>query len=67
MKVKAKEMGFYDLKRRYEGEVFILHDPKLFSDRWMEKVGGKPKKAAADPVMDEDDLADDISLEEDVI
>ena len=42
MKVRATRLGFYDQKRRKEGEVFILHDPKLFSDKWMVALDGKP-------------------------
>ena len=47
MKVRATRLGFYDLKRRKEGETFILHDPKLFSDKWMECLDDvKPAKKA---------------------
>lgn len=41
MKVKATKTGYYNLKRRYEGQVFELKDEKLFSSRWMEKVEGE--------------------------
>ncbi len=37
MQVKSKRMGYYDLKRRPEGAVFMI-EPKYFSDKWMEKV-----------------------------
>lgn len=36
MKVRAVRLGYYDLKRRHPGEVFVLSDPKHFSD------AGKP-------------------------
>jgi hypothetical protein len=32
MRVQAVRLGYYDLKRRREGEIFELHDPKHFSD-----------------------------------
>lgn len=39
--------GYYDLKRRYEGEVFKLLNEKDFSKTWMEKLDESeaPKKA----------------------
>ncbi len=46
MKVRAttgtepgRVVGYYDHKRRREGEVFDI-DEKLFSKRWMAKVDG---------------------------
>jgi hypothetical protein len=38
MKVKAKQLGYYDHKRRQEGVVFDLLDKKHFSKKWMEWV-----------------------------
>lgn len=38
MKVKAKSMGYYNNMRQRPGAVFELEDPKMFSERWMEKV-----------------------------
>jgi hypothetical protein len=38
MKVRATRLGYYDLIRRREGDVFFLHDPKGFSAQWMEQV-----------------------------
>lgn len=54
MKVRATKLGYYDLKRRKEGEVFEISDTttfdekkdkdvdvsaeSLFSPKWMEKV-----------------------------
>lgn len=35
MKVQAKEMLYYEHKRRREGEKFMLSDPKHFSNRSM--------------------------------
>jgi hypothetical protein len=38
MLVKATRMGYYDLKRRYEGDEFVLENEKHFSSQWMEKI-----------------------------
>jgi hypothetical protein len=38
MKVKAIRLGFYDQRRRREGDVFHLSDPEHFSKNWMVKV-----------------------------
>jgi hypothetical protein len=38
MKVKATQLGYYDLKRRPPGAVFELNDPKHFSSVWMAKL-----------------------------
>jgi hypothetical protein len=41
--------GYYDLKRRYEGDEFMVEE-KDFSKTWMEKVEpGEKKKVAAQP------------------
>ena len=32
-------VGYYELKRRYDGDEFELLDEKHFSDTWMELVG----------------------------
>ena len=34
-----KAVGYYDLKRRYDGDEFELSSEKHFSDTWMELVG----------------------------
>ena len=66
MRVRAKRLGFYDLKRRREGEEFILHDPKQFSELWMDAVDGKApakkkvKKAEAVAPAPEVTLDDDV-------
>ena len=36
---ERKCVGYYDLKRRYDGDEFELSDEKHFSDTWMELVG----------------------------
>lgn len=62
MKVKATRLGFYDLKRRQVGEEFILHDPKLFSEKWMEAVDGKApakKVKKPEPVVEAQEIASD--------
>lgn len=40
IKVKAFRRGYYDLKRKKEGEVFFIAETKNFSKRWMEDVDG---------------------------
>lgn len=46
MRIRAKVMGYYDLKRRYPGDEFDIENEKEFSKRWMEKVNPdeEPKK-----------------------
>lgn len=50
MKVKATKMGFYgkgvSMRRRREGEIFEISDPKHFSSRWMVKVEAEAPPAA---------------------
>jgi hypothetical protein len=36
-KVEAIQMGFYDLKRRRPGDVFMV-EPAMFSEKWMRRV-----------------------------
>jgi hypothetical protein len=38
MKVKALKLGYYDNKRRREGQVFDIKNEKEFSEKWMEYV-----------------------------
>ncbi len=50
MKVRALRLGYYNHRRRREGEVFELLSDKSYSDKWMEKIEGetprsKPKKS----------------------
>ncbi len=45
IKVRAKETGWFDLKRRREGEVFEIED-KAQLGRWMEPVDGLPVSVA---------------------
>lgn len=40
MKVKATRLGYYNHRRRREGDVFELMDDKAFSKRWMERLDG---------------------------
>lgn len=37
-KVRATGDGYYDHRYLRRGDVFIIHDPKHFSTRWMEDV-----------------------------
>ncbi len=38
LKVRATQVGYYDLIRRRVGDVFYLHDAQAFSSKWMERV-----------------------------
>lgn len=38
MQVRATKLGYYDLKRKKEGEVFVIKDASHFSDKWMESL-----------------------------
>ena len=38
MKVRATMLGYYNHRRRREGEVFEVFDEKAFSTKWMEKL-----------------------------
>lgn len=67
MRVRAKRLGFYDLKRRREGEEFILHDPKQFSEVWMEAVDGKAPSKKKVKKAEAEAPAQDVSLDDDVI
>lgn len=35
IRVRATRMGYYNNLRRREGDVFTLHDARLFSKNWM--------------------------------
>lgn len=62
MKVKAKERGLYNNKRRKEGDVFHIKSEKEFSKKWMVAVGkGKPAPDA-DP-EDEPELPSEVEDE----
>jgi len=54
MKVRAIRLGYYNHRRRREGEIFELLDDKAFSNKWMESLEEEtPKvkpKAKRDPV-----------------
>ena len=53
LKVKAfvdgevKYVGYYDLKRRANGEVFEIQNENEFSHLWMQAIGWKPKPMTA--------------------
>lgn len=38
MKVKAIKLGYYDIIRRYPGDVFEIKNEKEFSKIWMQKL-----------------------------
>lgn len=48
MKVRAKRLGYYNHRRRREGDIFELTDETMFSDKWMERLDDNkptPKKS----------------------
>jgi len=49
MLVKAKRLGYYEHKRRYEGDTFEIRAEKHFSKKWMVKVTSGEKKPALKP------------------
>jgi hypothetical protein len=59
MKVRATQMGYYDLKRRREGDVFEIKTEKEFSSKWMEKLDSKSARSRKPKEeVESDDLAD---------
>ena len=54
MKVRATRLGYYNHRRRREGEVFKLLSENAFSSKWMEKVddGTSQQKPKADVKTD---------------
>ena len=55
IKVRAKERGYFGDKIREEGDEFEIKNEQAFSERWMEKVGGKKKAASkSEPEGDKD-------------
>jgi|CXWL01.1.fsa_nt_gi hypothetical protein len=36
---ERKAVGYYDLKRRYDGDEFELSQEQHFSETWMERIG----------------------------
>lgn len=65
MKVKATKLGFYDQRRRKEGEIFFLHSPKFFSSKWMEKLDDEKKY---EPKVESVAVSEpEVTSEEDVI
>ena len=47
MKVRATQLGYYNLKRRRVGDVFTLIKKEDFSEKWMADLSAKPQAAAA--------------------
>ena len=45
MKVRATQIGYYGLNRRYVGEVFEIKNDQEFSKRWMEPADTVDSKA----------------------
>lgn len=49
MKVRATRLGFYDLKRRREGDVFSIENERQFSEKWMARVPDTAAEVAVIP------------------
>lgn len=58
-------MGFYDHKRKREGEVFVIASKEHFSDKWMVSLSGKVEA----PMEVEEEFVEEIveEVEEEVI
>lgn len=50
MKVQAIDVGYYEHILRKKGDVFDLHDSKLFSKRWMKSLEVQVEAPAPAPV-----------------
>lgn len=44
MKVRATRLGYYNHRRRREGDIFELLDENQFSKVWMERLDGETPK-----------------------
>lgn len=48
IRVRATRIGFYDLIRRREGDVFTIANEQAFSENWMERVSANtPEKVTS--------------------
>lgn len=56
IKVQAIELGYYDHKRRREGDVFVIACEEDFSQRWMRKVD--PRTRVNEPLDAHSALSD---------
>lgn len=66
MKVRAKRLGYYDNKRRQEGQSFHIRSKKDFSKAWMAEVKkGKPQPEHVEEVVE--DVVDETVSNQDVI
>lgn len=54
IKVRATQTGYYDLKRRREGDVFFIENQREFSRRWMEIAdpGDRLRETGAQQALD---------------
>lgn len=41
VKVKATRIGYFDLKRRHEGDEFMMSDADAKKHSWVDVIGGK--------------------------
>lgn len=65
IQVRAKQMGYYDNKRRREGQVFELSEKFIVNGklpRWVEPVEGEyvPKAKAAKSSKKEVEVSDEV-------
>jgi hypothetical protein len=69
MRVKAIRLGYYNHKRRREGDIFDLLNEKHFSKHWMEKFSGKSKgsKKVQEPELEEGEEPAGAEGDQDVI
>lgn len=50
-------MGYYDHKRRYQGDVFEIASEQAFSEKWMEKVSDDaPEGSSPDALAKKEQL-----------
>jgi hypothetical protein len=49
MRVRAKQLGYYDHLRRKPGAEFTLAKPEHFSERWMEEIDPSATTAEEQP------------------
>lgn len=61
MQVRALDTGYYEHKRRREGDLFDLRDEKDFSEKWMEAVDGAP---VTKPVVKEEPTEEVVAEEQ---
>lgn len=61
MHVRATKLGYYDLKRRREGDEFVLKSEKAFSKKWMEPVDGQMPKQKSKEQKTKNKVVEEVS------